>query len=111
MGALRCDGCTACCRNQLVVLVEEDGDPSNYQTVPLEIDGAGPDESIRCLENNIDGACVYLGPGGCTIYDRRPAMCRVFDCRLAVADALRRRLPVESAVLAAGLQRMGTLDP
>jgi Fe-S-cluster containining protein len=27
-----------------------------------------------------DGACVYLGPRGCTIYARRPKMCRVFSC-------------------------------
>ncbi len=25
--------------------------------------------------------CVYLGPSGCTIYQRRPLLCRSFDCR------------------------------
>jgi hypothetical protein len=28
-----------------------------------------------------DGQCVYLGAAGCTIYDRRPLLCRSFDCR------------------------------
>jgi Fe-S-cluster containining protein len=27
------------------------------------------------------GCCVYLGANGCTIYDRRPFLCRSFDCR------------------------------
>lgn len=27
------------------------------------------------------GACVYLGERGCTIYARRPLLCRSFDCR------------------------------
>lgn len=28
-----------------------------------------------------NGQCVYLGSSGCTIYDRRPLLCRSFDCR------------------------------
>ena len=33
------------------------------------------------LETEEDGRCVYLGAAGCTIYERRPLLCRSFDCR------------------------------
>jgi len=33
------------------------------------------------LQRRPDGACVYLDRiTGCTIYNRRPKLCRVFDC-------------------------------
>lgn len=41
--------------------------------------GAG--ETVFLLETAADGACVYLGKSGCTIYERRPLICRTFDCR------------------------------
>jgi Fe-S-cluster containining protein len=41
--------------------------------------GAG--NGVFLLATTPDGACVYLGPEGCTIYDRRPLLCRSFDCR------------------------------
>lgn len=31
-------------------------------------------------ENSKD--CYYLGDDGCTIYDKRPKMCREMDCRV-----------------------------
>jgi len=105
-----CNGCTACCRDQLVVLVEEDGDPAQYRTVPLE--GAG-DESLRQLETKPDGACIYLGEQGCEIYDRRPAMCRTFDCRLMVREFLRGNLRWPNAmahpIMKAGIERLPSL--
>ena len=33
------------------------------------------------LATTPEGACVYLGEKGCTIYERRPLICRTFDCR------------------------------
>ena len=33
------------------------------------------------LDTEANGACVYLGESGCTIYERRPLLCRSFDCR------------------------------
>ena len=113
MPALECAGCTACCRGQLVVLVEEDGDQAQYETVPLE--GAG-DPTLRQLKNKVDGSCTYLTDQGCSIYDRRPAMCRSFDCRLLVRSALAGQLPiiglgsVPADLMRAGLQRLPTLD-
>jgi hypothetical protein len=33
------------------------------------------------LATEANGQCVYLDASGCTIYDRRPVLCRSFDCR------------------------------
>jgi Fe-S-cluster containining protein len=33
------------------------------------------------MSKSSSGACVYLEPHGCSIYDKRPAACREFDCR------------------------------
>jgi Fe-S-cluster containining protein len=34
------------------------------------------------LKRRDNGDCIYLGEAGCTIYDRRPSVCRKFDCRI-----------------------------
>jgi hypothetical protein len=34
----------------------------------------------RALQRRPDGACVYLGEKGCTIWDRAPHVCQVFSC-------------------------------
>jgi hypothetical protein len=36
---------------------------------------------VFLLATRSNGQCVYLGASGCTIYDRRPLLCRSFDCR------------------------------
>jgi Fe-S-cluster containining protein len=36
---------------------------------------------VFLLATEANGQCVYLGATGCTIYDRRPILCRSFDCR------------------------------
>jgi hypothetical protein len=74
-----CNGCTACCRNELVTIEPEDGDPGQWLTQPATDPLSG--EQVLRLAAKADGACHYLGPKGCTIYDRRPVMCRAFDCR------------------------------
>jgi uncharacterized protein len=72
-GFVPCNGCTLCCRRELVVLMPEDGDPAAYETRPVG-------GQFRALAHKPDGSCVYLGPGGCTIYARRPTICRAYDC-------------------------------
>jgi len=42
-------------------------------------DAAG--NPVFLLATNSNGHCIYLGPSGCTIYHRRPLICRTFDCR------------------------------
>jgi Fe-S-cluster containining protein len=75
-----CRPCTACCRGELVLLVDGD-DNSRYDTLeiatPNLITGA---EVSLALKQRPDGACIYLGEQGCTIYDARPIMCQVFSC-------------------------------
>lgn len=70
--ALNCGRCTKCCTNGAVLpLIDED--PSDYETV--EIDG------VTCIRQGPHG-CIYVKPGvGCTIYERRPQVCRTYDCR------------------------------
>ena len=36
---------------------------------------------LYLLATEANGQCVYLGASGCTIYERRPLLCRSFDCR------------------------------
>jgi Fe-S-cluster containining protein len=55
-------------------------DPSLYETV---MDG----DKIRFKKHENGGeSCCYLGPQGCTIYDKRPWLCRTFDCRVYVLN-------------------------
>lgn len=75
-----CNGCTECCRSgQGLFLHPEMGDDvASYRTVRLDHPERG---TVHLLETDGNGACIYLRPTGCTIYDRRPALCRSFDCR------------------------------
>jgi Fe-S-cluster containining protein len=113
-----CQGCTACCRGELVVLFPEDGDdPARLEHVELPGGELGP---LLVLKHRENGDCVYLGPQGCTIHDRAPAVCRAFDCRtyfLSMTRAERRLHEREakrqggdkSAIFRAGRARVHTL--
>ncbi len=76
-----CNGCTECCRsNQGLVLHPEQGDDvESYRHVTATDNATGAQVFLLATEPN--GQCVYLGPSGCTIYHRRPLLCRSFDCR------------------------------
>ena len=68
-----CGTCRLGCVQDAIVLHPECGDdPGQYETV----------EWLGCLilKHKPNGECVYLAPGGCSIYERRPAICREFDC-------------------------------
>jgi Fe-S-cluster containining protein len=66
-----CAGCGTCCR-LLVELVPGDNVPE-----ALVVEHYG----IRCMDQEGDGTCVALDPVTrlCTIYDRRPSTCRIFQ--------------------------------
>ena len=79
-----CGGCTACCHNEAIPLRPDDGDdPADY----------GPENLFRAVDPitgkwadfikvKPSGECVFLERDvGCTIHEKRPAHCRVFDCR------------------------------
>jgi Fe-S-cluster containining protein len=93
-----CAGCGQCCHLlvELAPLVDD---------VPEEfvVEHSG----VRCMDQHGDGACVALDPVSrlCTIYERRPQVCRDFQraealCRRAV---LRGYGPYGTAPDAAGI--------
>jgi uncharacterized protein len=108
-----CNGCTACCKNEVLVLEPENGDDVDsyeHETVPHPITG----EPAIALKRQANGDCVYLGPTGCTIHERAPAQCREFDCReLFVSFTRKERRQIERVngqkardIFAAGRQRL-----
>lgn len=78
-----CNGCTECCKRDAIRLMPQD-DASQYKTEPHPYPTPDGD---RMLAHKPNKDCWYLGEGGCTIHDRRPYLCRQFDCRTLV-DAL-----------------------
>jgi hypothetical protein len=73
---------------------------------------------IFLLATEENGQCVYLGAKGCTIYERRPLLCRSFDCRAHYLILPRQdrdnlvRLGLSSrAVFNAGRARLSSLSP
>ena len=68
-----CDDCTACCKG-MYVQIEQGDDPSLFD-----------DNGILPTE---DGHCAYLVDNKCSIYDKRPKVCRAFDCRLFALSGL-----------------------
>lgn len=67
-----CAGCGQCCH--LVVQLDPRVDSVPEEFV-VEHDG------VRCLDQRGNGACVALNPVTqfCTIYERRPQVCRDFQ--------------------------------
>lgn len=75
-----CQGCVECCRSgQGLFLHPEQGDDVASYKVHAAANENG--KAIYTLATTPEGACVYLGERGCTIYERRPLLCRSFDCR------------------------------
>lgn len=104
-----CNGCTACCRRELVPLLPEHGDdPGTFEVQEVAING----RQVPFLALRENGDCVYLGPDGCTIHARAPAVCRAFDCRrffLSMTRAERRQMDHRSEIFAAARARLATL--
>lgn len=79
-----CAGCVLCCQKTPVLLIREAGDVvDSYEHV---VDAVGN----AWLRQRVDGACVYLGEGGCTIHERVPYACRAFDCRKLFSEHTRK---------------------
>jgi Fe-S-cluster containining protein len=142
---LRCDGCRACCRGDHQVQLVPGEDPKQYETqvepVRLEDHGApwavrvsfeklSPDMAAQYRDAGVthvnfnlrrkeNGDCWYLGERGCTIYHRRPQICRRFDCRelfISMSRAERRDYIKDIGgfareVLEAGRQRLVRGNP
>jgi hypothetical protein len=84
-----CATCAApCCRGDTILLHPDKGDTRwAYRVVEIEHPLTG--EPAYMLAHKPNGDCVYLedrdGVGQCSIYERRPIICRSFDCGLAFA--------------------------
>lgn len=107
-----CDGCTLCCRRDMIVLMEGER-PEDYEVEEIRTKTG---EVFHMVKKGPDGNCIYLGAEGCTIHDRAPALCKAFDCRLAYKIVPRRerraRLAMgigDKAVMDAGRKRLHTL--
>ena len=72
-----CGDCTVCCRGALDVPISPlYDDAARYRT-----HAHATRTDIQLLDQHPDGSCIYLVDNKCSIYDRRPTACRVFDCR------------------------------
>lgn len=90
-----CNGCTACCKREAIILVPEDTDPlliAACDEIPSP-DPYSDAPTTRVLRHRPNGDCVFLGERGCMIYDQRPAMCRTFSCVKFVEKVLSRLSP------------------
>ena len=112
-----CEGCTECCSsNQGLVLHPDHGDDvESYRFQVLGHRDTG--DPVFALATDERGRCVYLGSNGCTIYERRPFLCRSFDCRKHYLILPRQdrdnlvKIGLSSrAVFNAGKSRLGTLN-
>lgn len=120
-----CNGCTACCQHDLVFLHPEQGDIVE-SFITFEVTNPLTGEHGHALQHKAKadgGGCVYVGPAGCTIHDRVPAVCKAFDCRQLYLDLMsiprprRRKLLKQmrshglagNPVLMAGKARLETL--
>lgn len=79
--AIPCDGCIQCCKNDQVILRPEDGDDlSLYEWEPIA-SALYPGRVSAALKRDPQtGHCMYLAATGCSIHDKRPAICRRYHC-------------------------------
>ena len=105
MSDVPCNGCTACCRHQIVLL--SDKDEPNIAAYDYRRVGGH-----RALNNKPNGDCAHLGPDGCTIYEKRPFVCRTYDCRkhFKSLTASERRRFSNSVLGDEARKRLATLD-
>lgn len=75
MTAINCNGCTACCHKDVVVLTPEEA--PRYRS-HLEWHNG---QQLHVLDRDAVGSCVYVAEDGCSIHGEAPGICRRMDCR------------------------------
>lgn len=109
MASVPCNGCTACCRNELLFLHPEMGDkPEDYETMPA-VNPLNGRVGVA-LKQKPNGDCIYLGENGCTIHGRAPAICKEFDCRrffLSLGDRNQRRQLLKTGLVTKDVYKAG----
>jgi Fe-S-cluster containining protein len=105
MSNVPCHGCRACCVHEVVVLSA--ADEANLASYEFRLLG-----ERRVLKHKPNGECIHLSETGCTIYEKRPLVCRNYDCRkhFRILDASERRRFARSAMGEAAAARLKTLD-
>nr|WP_315590458.1 YkgJ family cysteine cluster protein [Sphingomonas psychrotolerans] len=79
--AIPCDGCTACCKTDQVILRPEAGDDLLSFEFEYIASALYPGSRVPALKRDPrTGFCVYLRESGCAIHDRAPWTCRRFHC-------------------------------
>ena len=77
-----CAGCTLCCRQGGPYLLPDE------PKAALMLDAGRSIGPLHKIADAEDGGCYYRSSQGCLIWERRPKMCRAFDCRnLTVAGS------------------------
>lgn len=89
-----CGSCSLCCHGEAIILHPDEGDDAKtYKT--RTIWHPFQNKPVEALQQ-VGDACVYLSPlGGCSIWERRPVICRSFDCRrltLKITPEMERKL-------------------
>jgi hypothetical protein len=70
-----CQGCTACCRDPDFRAVIRPDERAHFP------EAVSDDQFGWVLPRRPDGSCIHLIDDRCSIYERRPAGCRSYDCR------------------------------
>jgi Fe-S-cluster containining protein len=79
--AIPCDGCTACCKTEQVILRPEAGDDVDSFEFEYISSALYPGRKVPALKRDPrTGHCVYLRETGCAIHGRAPWTCRRFHC-------------------------------
>lgn len=111
MSAINCNGCTSCCKRDMVIL----GPTDNRAAFKWHNEWRN---GIRfdVLDRKNNGDCVYLEQAGCGIHGHAPAICRRMDCRElyrgTTPEQRERRVrqnPQMIHIYTAGAERMHTL--
>ena len=98
-----CGPCRECCRHNIIKRIEGVDEPADYLTCRMEDlepemtrhpQGVAMKDEI-VLQQKPNGDCVYLTPAGCSIWERAPVVCRVFDCRKYVETPMGRKIASE----------------
>ena len=109
MSQVACGSCSACCKHQIVVLVDEDlPNLDAYQYEKIETHHG----TVHTLKIKPNGDCAHLGPSGCEIYEKRPYICRIYDCRkqFKIMSRGERRQIKTQDIWKAARERIHTLD-
>lgn len=73
------NACRLCCFDTRMPLLESDIERLEAKTGASRKEFSKPDEETQTPRlRNIDGHCTFLGETGCTVYEDRPAGCRLY---------------------------------